>query len=285
MSPTQNTIMKEFSFQAVKLIKNADAIAVFAGAGMGVDSGLEQYRGKGGLWTKSIVVNNEKVNYQDLLTHDAFDKTPEQSWAFVASLIEKYTRTIPHKGYTQLLDILKEKEYFIVTSNCDEHFQKAGFDELRHWECHGSIFNMQCMDILERDIYKTPLLSIDPITQTLIGGVPKCPKCGLNCRPNMYLFYDWFWVSNNSVAQQIRYNSWQKEIKEKKNKIVAIEIGAGKTIDTIRKTARRFTNDTIPLIRINPYDFEIENPNEISVGNGAKEFFERLEVSNVIKVP
>ena len=268
--------MKESLLKVIELIRNADAFAVFAGAGMGVDSGLEQYRGKGGLWSKSMELNNRKVNYQDLLTHDAFDKTPEQSWAFIASRIEKYTHTIPHKGYNQLLDILKEKEHFIVTSNCDEHFQKAGFDETRLWECHGSIFNMQCMDILERDIYKTPKLTIDPTTQTLIGEVPKCPKCGLNCRPNMYLFYDWFWVSNNSVAQQIRYNTWHKEMKAKKNKIVALEIGAGKTIDTIRKAAQRFTNDTIPLIRVNPYDFEANKPNEISIPLSAKEFFEKL---------
>ena len=40
-----------------ELIKDADAIAIFAGAGMGVDSGLEQYRGSNGLWTKSIKIN------------------------------------------------------------------------------------------------------------------------------------------------------------------------------------------------------------------------------------
>ena len=57
---------------------------------------------------------------------------------------------------------------------------------------------------------------------------------------------------------------------------MAIEIGAGKTIDTIRKTVQRFTNDTIPLIRVNPYDFETDKPNEMSIPLSAKDFFKRL---------
>ena len=48
----------EHTLQTVaELVKNADAVAIFAGAGMGVDSGLEQYRGSNGLWTKSIKIN------------------------------------------------------------------------------------------------------------------------------------------------------------------------------------------------------------------------------------
>ena len=61
------------SFQkAAGLIKSADAIAIFAGAGIGVDSGLAQYRGKDGMWTKSVVVNNKAINYYDLMKPAAF---------------------------------------------------------------------------------------------------------------------------------------------------------------------------------------------------------------------
>ena len=45
--------------EAARLIKNADALAIFAGAGFGVDSGLEQYRGEDILWMKSIKLNNK----------------------------------------------------------------------------------------------------------------------------------------------------------------------------------------------------------------------------------
>ena len=260
-----------------KTIKEAEAIVVFAGAGMGVDSGLEQYRGTDGLWTKSVLINDKEIPFKDLLCHESFDTMPEQSWAFIAWLIDQYKHTIPHKGFEILLDLVNGKEYFIVTSNCDEQFQKAGFDTDKIWECHGSIFNMQCMDILERNVYKTPALEVDKERMVLISNVPKCPTCGLNCRPNMYLFYDWFWISNNSVAQQIKYNKWHKDIKVSGKKIVAFEIGAGKTIDTLRKAARNFTGEDIPLIRINPNDFEVHSANQIGVAMGATEFFEGID--------
>ena len=256
-----------------KTIQDAEVIAVFAGAGMGVDSGLEQYRGADGLWTKCILINDKEIAYKDLLCHESFDTMPEQSWAFVACMTDQYKHAIPHKGFEILLDLVKDKEYFIVTSNCDEQFQKAGFDTNKIWECHGSVFNMQCMDILERNVYKTPLLEIDTERMVLISDVPKCPVCGLNCRPNMYLFYDWFWVSNYSVAQQIKYNKWHKDIKASGKKIVALEIGAGKTIDTVRKAARSFTEEDIPLIRVNPNDYEVERANQLGLAMGAKEFF------------
>ena len=114
----------------------------------------------------------------------------------------------------------------------------------------------------------------------LTSAVPKCPVCGLNCRPNMYLFYDWFWVSNNSVAQQIKYNKWHKEIKASGKKIVALEIGAGKTIDTVRKATRSFTGEDISLIRVNPNDCEVESSNQIGVAMGAKAFFEGMGKGN-----
>jgi len=267
-----------------RTIREAEAIVVFAGAGIGVDSGLEQYRGEDGLWTKSLLINDKQILYQDLLCHESFDKMPEQSWSFIAWLIDKYKNTILHNGFKILLDLVKEKEYFVVTTNCDEQFQKAGFDTDRIWECHGSIFNMQCMDILERNVFKTPVLKIDKERMELLSHVPKCPTCGLNCRPNMYLFYDWFWVSNNSVAQQIRYNKWQKEIKSTNKKIIALEIGAGKTIDTLRKAARNFIGEEIPLIRINPFDFEVESHKHCGIAMGAKEFFEGYIIDGCISI-
>ena len=172
-------MISETSFNHIAdLIKKADAIAIFAGAGMGVDSGLEQFRGADGLWTKYITINEHKVKYQDLMTHHAFEKYPEKAWALVGSLIDNYTHIAPHDGFLQLLDIIKEKEYFVVTSNCDEHFQKAGFEELRIMECHGSIFYMQCMNHLEKEIWLTPKMNIDFENFEVKDSLPKCPHCG-----------------------------------------------------------------------------------------------------------
>jgi NAD-dependent SIR2 family protein deacetylase len=257
---------------AINLINSADAIAIFAGAGMSVDSGLNPFRGKDGVWTKSLTLNGKSYNHLDLMSHQAFIETPIEAWSFILNLKEKYEQTIPHEGYYKLLNLLKDKEHFIVTSNIDDHFLKTGFDENRIFECHGSINYMQCLDILEREVWLTPEIYSDKLQES---NIPTCPNCGSYCRPNVLLFGDWFWISIRSVHQQLRFQKWCKEIKETKKNIIAIEIGAGKTIQTIRKASENFAI-TYPLIRVNPHDSETRSPEYIPINMSAKEFIMAL---------
>ena len=66
-------------------------------------------------------------------------------------------------------------------------------------------------------------------------------------------------------------------IYEKHKSIIAIEIGAGKTIRTIRNTAETFASNNYPLIRVNPFDFDKKKPNHISIQMNAKEFLMSLK--------
>lgn len=252
--------------KAIDLINEAEAVAIFAGAGMSVDSGLNSFRGEDGLWTKSIIIEGKTYNHLDLMSHHAFIDNPKVAWEFILNLREKYNQTTPHVGYFKLLEILKDKEYFVVTSNIDEHFLKTGFDEHRIFECHGSVNYMQCLDVLEREVWLTPEIKTENLQ---LNDMPTCPNCGSMCRPNVLLFGDWFWIPIRSTHQQIRYNKWCKETKKR---IIAIEIGAGKTIRTIRNAAESFASPTYPLIRVNPFDFEIKKTNHISIQMNAREF-------------
>lgn len=259
--------MRELS-EAKKLISNADAIAIFAGAGMSVDSGLDSFRGNNGLWTASIPIEGVEYNYLDLMTHQAFDENPIDAWKFIIRLKEKFEQTNPHEGYYHLLELLRDKDYFIVSSNIDDQFLKAGFDENKILEIHGSINFMQCMDILEREIWLTPDMNSYELR---LDHLPRCPNCGGHCRPNILLFGDWFWISIRSVHQQLRFQKWSSEIKASKKKIVALEIGAGKTIPSIRKASETFAKEC-PLIRVNTMDYEIKAANHLSIQMGAKDF-------------
>jgi NAD-dependent SIR2 family protein deacetylase len=259
--------MRELS-EAKKLISNADAIAIFAGAGMSVDSGLDSFRGNNGLWTTSIPIEGVEYNYLDLMSHQAFDENPIDAWKFITHLKEKFEQTNPHEGYYHLLELLRDKDYFIVSSNIDDQFLKAGFDENKILEIHGSINFMQCMDILEREIWLTPDMNSNELR---LDNLPACPNCGGHCRPNILLFGDWFWISIRSVHQQLRFQKCKSEIKASKKKIVALEIGAGKTIPTVRKASENFAKEC-PLIRVNTMDYEIKAPNHLSVQMGAKDF-------------
>ena len=254
---------------AISLIHEAEAVAVFAGAGMSVDSGLLPFRGEDGLWTKSIAMDGKSYSHLELMSHHAFIESPNAAWEFILKLKEKYEQTTPHQGYSKLLDVLKDKAHFIVTSNVDEHFLKAGFDEHSIFECHGSVNYMQCLDILEREVWITPEIKTDNLQ---LEDLPTCPNCGSMCRPNVLLFGDWFWIPIRSTHQQMRYIKWCKEMKATKRKLIAIEIGAGKTIRTIRNAAESITLTDFPLIRVNPFDIETTSPNHVSVQMTAKEF-------------
>jgi len=75
-----------------------------------------------------------------------FETDPRFAWAFYGHRLHLYRDTTPHEGVEILLDLVNRKEgdYFIYTSNVDGQFQKAGFDEDRIVEVHGSIDHLQC---------------------------------------------------------------------------------------------------------------------------------------------
>lgn len=263
--------------EAARLIERAEAVAIFAGAGMGVDSGLEQYRGKDGLWTKSITLNNKAINYYDLMKPVAFKEEPELAWGLIGFLMDKYDQTQPHAGFSILKELVRKKKHFIVTSNTDEHFQKAGFNKNRIFEIHGSIYNSQCMYNIECETWETEYPTINNETITASPPFPMCPVCNSECRPNTYLFEDDFFVPANSADQQFRYMEWQETITTNYKNIVALEIGAGKTIFNLRRYAEKFTGHNYPLIRINPNDFETDQPNHISIPLGARNCLNRIK--------
>lgn len=254
----------------VKLIENADCIIVLAGAGMSVDSGIPAYRGKDGFWSNELIINNHKINQFDLMSHQSFEENPDKSWSLIGYLIDMFENTTPHKGYFDLLEIIKQKDYFIYTSNIDKQFIKAGYKKDRIVECHGSIYKMQCTDILERENWQTPKINVDYSKFTLNGDYPKCPNCNKPCRPNLFLFGDFFWISKEYLTQQNNYNKWKESIINSNKKIVVIEIGAGKTVNTLRKESANLAKQNIPIIRINNSDPEVENDNFISVNSTAK---------------
>jgi NAD-dependent SIR2 family protein deacetylase len=253
------------------MISAADAMVIFAGAGMGVDSGLEQYRGRDGLWTRSIRIKNREVPYYDLMKPVAFREEPAMAWGLICNRMTSYRETAPHEGYFILQEFLHQKEYFIITSNVDEHFQKAGFDPGRIFEIHGSVFNTQCMYNAECGTWRTPHIKMLSDGITANSPYPSCPVCNSFCRPNIYLFDDDFFAPDIAAEQQFRFMEWREYISEEGLKPLALEIGAGETIPTIRKYAERFAGTAFPLIRINPNDAKTESINHISVPSGAKE--------------
>jgi len=130
------------------LIGQAGGLLVTAGAGMGVDSGLPDFRGPQGFWRAYPALGRQRVAFEQIANPAAFAANPQRAWGFYAHRLNLYRRTVPHEGF-QILRRIGERlpqGAFVFTSNVDGQFQKAGFPEARIDECHGSIHHLQCMD-------------------------------------------------------------------------------------------------------------------------------------------
>lgn len=253
--------------KAKKLLAEADAIFITAGAGMGVDSGLPDFRGVEGFWNAYPKAKELGLQFEEMANPEWFESDPQLAWAFYGHRLHLYRDTIPHEGFTKLLELSNTKKYgaFVFTSNVDGQFQIAGFKDERVMECHGSIHNLQCIDNCQGMLW-----SSDDTNIAIAEGfqaeepLPSCPFCGAMARPNILMFGDYGWEYARTNGQRERLVKWMDNIEEEGGKVVIVEIGAGTAVPTVRNTsdqiAKRFS---IPVIRINPresFGAEIELP-------------------------
>ena len=266
--------------RAATAIKDADAIFITAGAGMGVDSGLPDFRGNSGFWKAYPPIAKLGKSFSEMANPAWFDKNPKLAWAFYGHRLNLYREIKPHKGFSALLELGKKKQYgyFVFTSNVDGQFQKAGFDDAFIEECHGSIHNFQCIKPCCSDIWSASKTKIEVDLDSFEAKLPlpHCKKCGSVARPNILMFSDWSWLSHRSVEQGDRLHLWMETMTDLHAKVAIIEMGAGHDVPTVRlKSQRVFRSMDATFIRINPRDFEVPE-GAIGLPFGAKEGLERI---------
>ncbi|GAM09343.1 NAD-dependent protein deacylase [Geobacter sp. OR-1] len=122
-------------------IKEAEAFIITAGAGMGVDSGLPDFRGDRGFWKAYPAYERLGLSFAECATPQHFINDPHFAWGFYGHRTNLYRETVPHEGFHIIKRWIEKNraDYFVVTSNVDGQFQKAGYAEDRIHEVHGSI--------------------------------------------------------------------------------------------------------------------------------------------------
>lgn len=235
--------------RAADVINEADALIITAGAGMGVDSGLPDFRGTEGFWQAYPALAKARLHFQDIANPSAFRAHPHRAWGFYGHRLNLYRSTVPHAGFAILKRIGESmpEGMFVFTSNVDGHFQKAGFSGKRVQECHGSIHHLQCLDGCMADTWPAADFhpQVDEESGLLISDLPRCPYCGEVARPNILMFGDGGWLGHRSELQEANLNAWLRKIERP----VVIEIGAGQSIPTVRRFGEERNGF---LIRINP---------------------------------
>ncbi len=268
----QPTIQK-----AKALIAQADALLITAGAGMGVDSGLPDFRGVEGFWHAYPKARELGLRFEEMANPQWFERDPALAWAFYGHRLHLYRDTLPHKGFEILLAWGRAKRhgYFVFTSNVDGQFQKAGFDPMRIEECHGSIHHLQCTQNCQGRIWSAEGVEI-AIDEDFRAQepLPRCPDCGALARPNILMFGDWGWESSRTVAQSRRLQQWLDEMETLDAGVVIVEMGAGTAIPTVRMTGEEVARALhASLIRINPREPEGA---DIGIAMGALEALEQI---------
>ena len=253
--------------QAKAVLEVCDAIFITAGAGMGVDSGLPDFRGVEGFWNAYPKAKELGLRFEEMANPEWFESDPKLAWAFYGHRLHIYRDTVPHEGFTKLLDFSNTKKYgaHIFTSNVDGQFQKAGFEDAHIMECHGSIHYLQCSNNCQGKIWSSEDTFIE------IGEgfqakepLPSCPICGAMARPNILMFGDFGWEYSRTDAQRDRLTAWLDRLERENAKLAIVEMGAGTAVPTVRHTSEQIAQRfDVPLIRINPresFGAEIELP-------------------------
>ncbi len=264
--------------KAARAIADADCVIVAAGAGMGVDSGLPDFRGDEGFWRAYPALAAAGINFQSAASAIGFEDDPEQSWGFYGHRLALYRQVVPHAGFALLRRWSENKAEgaTVFTSNVDGHFQRAGFAPDQVHECHGSIHHVQCSRNCRGRIWDAASLVPTVNTQAcrLTSALPSCPACGAVARPNILMFDDWHWADARSDAQRSTQERWLARVVRP----VVIEIGAGSAIPTVRHFSRRIVqHHEGTLIRINVRECAVERPQDIGLAYGALKALQTID--------
>ncbi len=239
---------------AAEVINGADGLLITAGAGMGVDSGLPDFRGNEGFWKAYPALRQAGINFQTIASPGTFRSNPALAWGFYGHRLELYREAIPHEGFAILRDLALFMDHgaFVFTSNVDGQFQKAGFGNGQVAECHGSLHHLQCLDGCMGDIWPARDFQpeVDNVHCRLLNAPPRCQWCGGIARPNILMFGDAGWLDYRFREQEANLQQWLAKVK----RLAIIEIGAGTSIPSVRHFGE-FQEGF--LIRINPREAEL----------------------------
>lgn len=217
-------------------IKNADAIVIGAGAGMSTSAGLT-YDGE--RFEKYFPDFHKKYGISDMYSGGFYPyETLEEYWAWWSRhiYINRYDITAG-KPYMDLLNIVKDKDYFVLTTNVDHQFQLAGFDKKRLFYTQGDYGLWQCSRACHDKTYdneETVRLMIKTQKNMKIPSdlIPKCPVCGapmtMNLRCDNSFVQDNGWYSAAS-----RYEGFIRRHKE--SHLLFLELGVGSNTPVIIK--------------------------------------------------
>ena len=217
-------------------LESADAIVIGAGAGLSTSAGFTYAGDRFRRFFSDFI---QKYHFRDMYTAGFYPfPAPEEYWAYWSRyiLINRYENP-PKPVYQHLLKLVKDKNYFVITTNVDHCFQKAGFDKARLFYTQGDYGLFQCSTPCHRRTYDNEEVILRMIAEQKdmripSALVPRCPKCGapmaMNLRADETFVEDLGW--NEAASRYVEFV--EKHLNEK---LLLLELGVGGNTPAIIK--------------------------------------------------
>ena len=231
-----NDVTPDLIMLLKRRLRDADAILIGAGAGLSTAAGFT-YAGE--RFERFFPDFIKKYHFRDMYTGGFYPyPSKEEFWAYWSRyiLINRYENP-PKPVYRQLLDLVKDKDYFVLTTNVDHCFQKAGVDKARLFYTQGDYGLFQCSLPCHRRTYDNEETILRMVREQRnmrvpTGLLPVCPKCGapmtMNLRSDDTFVEDLGW--NEAASHYLDF------VQSHANKrLLLLELGVGMNTPSIIK--------------------------------------------------
>ena len=217
-------------------LDDADAVIIGAGAGLSASAGFS-YSGE--RFYRYFADFAEKYGIRDMYSGGFYPfPSAEEFWAWWSRQVYFNRYAVDAgKPYTDLLKLVGDKNYFVLTTNVDHQFRLAGFDKERLFYTQGDYGLFQCSVPCHQKTYDneeavTEMVARQENMRIPTELIPKCPVCGkpmsMNLRCDDTFVEDEGWHRANA-----RYEAFLEQYKDKR--LVLLELGVGGNTPVIIK--------------------------------------------------
>lgn len=259
--------MKEKYSKVLEKIKEADSIIIGASNGLAISEGYNIFA-ENSAFIENFGDFRKKYGFRSII-QGCFYSYPsqEEKWAFFSRMYEySIGDKQPSSVMKNLYEIMKDKNYFVVTSNTDNHFELAGFSKERIFEIEGNCRKLQCSNCCHDKVYPGDEI-LSKMAESQKDGkvpseiIPKCPECGGHMQ--MYVEIDRNFLKGHSWRS--KYKNYENFVNEAHGKkLVLLELGVGFRNQLIKAPFMRLTDFEEHATYITVNKGEVYIPNEIA---------------------
>ncbi|MCH1624397.1 Sir2 family NAD-dependent protein deacetylase [Ferdinandcohnia quinoae] len=237
--------MEDKYYKAITKIQEADSIVIGASNGLSISEGIHIFA-ENTAFLEKFGDFRAKYGFRSII-QGCFYPFPsqEEKWAFFSRMYDYFLYDEEASPVMKnLFELVKEKNYFVVTSNIDDHFSQAGFPKERLFEIEGNCRNLQCTYGCHNQIYPGDKILSEMAKNQENGKVstdliPKCPECGGPMQVHVEVDQNFLrgeaWLTNYQAYQDFIEKAHGK-------KLVLLELGVGVRNQLIKAPFMKLTS-------------------------------------------